>query len=84
LEGEGSAQGPERKNLARADPGSAVDDDEAEVLPDRWILEAVIHDNHICGRRFEETGSSRPVPAYGYRRRCREKEGLIAYAAGIV
>ena len=84
LEGEGSAKRAERKNAAGTESRPAVDDDEAEILRERWILKAVIHDDRIGGQRFEEPCSGGPVPAHGRGRRRGQQQRLVAHARGIV
>ena len=72
LRGERRAQRAGRQHAAIADAHSAIDDDQAQILGERGILEAVIHDDAVgaggpraAGRPSD--GQARPPPA-----RCRQ------------
>ena len=84
LEAERGAKGPQRKNAPRSNSRAGVDDDEAEILLERGILEAVIHDDGIEPQRFEEAGAKRPVAADNRGGGLCQKQRFIARARGIV
>ena len=84
LKAERGAQGSQRKNAPRSNSRPGVDDDEAEILLERGILEAVIHYDGIEPQRFEEAGAKRPVAADNRGGGLCQKQRFIARARGIV
>ena len=84
LRRERRAQRPGREDEAVADPALRVDDDEGEILPERRILEAVVHDHDIGAELGEELRTGRAVDGDHGRRELRQEQRFVAHLLGGV
>ena len=72
------AQRPGREHAAIADAAAAVDHGHGEILGERAVLQAVVHDDDAGALRLRQRGAGDAVARDDGRRRAREQQRLVA------
>ena len=78
------AQGAGRKDATIADAAAAVDDRDGQVLHQRRILQAVIHDDDAGALRFRQRRAGDAVARNDRGRHARQQQRLVADLRGVI
>ena len=84
LRGHGRAQRSGRKHGPIADPAARIDYRKRKIFQQRWILQAIIHDDQPCTLLVRKRGTGNAVPRHDSRRAVRNQKRFVANLGGTV